>query len=411
MLMALFADQQGEIFDATGYGAVGRSGERDMPLCAGDMIPLPEGATLAYLPGRQAIGTAAGKLVPVSGSVTAVAAILPAGYTRTHLPAFRKTAHAPVLPLYGYAAAAVYRDQIYVAAVRSDDNTKWHPYRYNTPDLQKKINRVRRKLRNNRIIAQLAGCSSTWHCCTAQNMFYRRWEAGIPVSPVCNANCFGCISLQPSECCPSPQNRIDFTPTPEEIAEAGIFHLSDAPEPIVSFGQGCEGEPSLAYENIVGGMKIIRAKTDRGLININTNAGFTTGIQAIVAAGLNSMRVSMISAVEDTYQAYYRCGYTLDDVRRSIDCAKRRGVFVSVNMLLFPGLNDRPEELAAWLTFIGDTGIDMIQLRNLNVDPDEFLRIMPQPTVAPLGVKVFIAKLRQAFPRLRLGSFSPYFTV
>ena len=73
----------------------------------------------------------------------------------------------------------------------------------------------------------------------------------------------GCISLQPAECCPSPQERIKFRPTPEEIAEVGIYHLSVAPDGIISFGQGCEGEPSLAADNIAAGIKLCLLYTSR----------------------------------------------------------------------------------------------------------------------------------------------------
>lgn len=37
----------------------------------------------------------------------------------------------------------------------------------------------------------------------------------------------------------------------KEIAQIGIYHLETAPDAIISFGQGCEGEPSLAVDNIV----------------------------------------------------------------------------------------------------------------------------------------------------------------
>jgi len=408
MLTALYADKKGEIYDAPGYQAVGRIGNEQIVLTLDDVIPLPEGADLMYLPGRTAIGAEEGHILPVSGGFLAVAAILPVGYTRTYLPAFKRTGKAPVLPLYGYAAVALYKDELYVAAVPSDDNAKWHPYYYNTPDLKKKVKQVQKELSGNRIVEQLARCSLTWHCCTAQNLFYRRWEAGIPTSPACNANCFGCISLQPSECCPSPQSRIDFVPTAEEIAAVGLYHLSSAPEPIISFGQGCEGEPSLAADSIAAAIKLIRAKTGRGQININTNAGFTAGIRQIVDAGLDTMRVSIISARPDTYQAYYRGNYSLDDVKASIAYAKSRGVYVSLNMLSFPGLNDRPEEMAAWADFLAETRVNMIQLRNLNVDPDRFLDIMPIQQSAPLGVKVFLQQLRKKFPDITIGSFSHY---
>ncbi len=408
MLTALYADAQGGIFDAPGYRAVGRSDRQHVILSPEDMIPLPEGAELMYLPGRSALAAREGTIASIARPLMAVAAILPVGYTRTWLPAYDRQPDAPVLPLYGYTAVALYNDAVYAAAVKSDDNRKWHPRHFNTAGLKKKIAAVERDLPGNRLVGQLAGCSLQWHCCTAQNLFYRRWEAGIPASPACNANCFGCISLQAAECCPSPQSRITFTPTAEEIAAVGVYHLANAPEPIISFGQGCEGEPSLAAATIAAGMRQIRAKTARGLININTNAGYTAGIKEIADAGLDSMRVSIISALPATYQAYYRGNYSLDDVRASIAYAKQRGVYVSLNMLFFPGLNDRPEEMAAWQDWIADTGVDMVQFRNLNIDPDAFLAIMPEPQNRPVGAKHFIQQLVRRFPQVRLGSFSHY---
>jgi hypothetical protein len=408
MLTALYADSQGEIYDAPGYQAVGKVGDKIVKLNVHDMIPLPEGAELMYLPGRTALMEKKGKTEPLASSLLAVAAMLPVGFTRTHLPAFVKQNEAPLLPLFGYTAAALYKDQIMVAAIPTSDNAKWHPNKYNTPALPKKVDQVKRELGPNRLVEHLANCSLEWHCCTAQNLFYRRWECGIPTSPSCNANCLGCISLQPAECCPSPQSRIVFTPTAQEIAELGIYHLSNAPDPIISFGQGCEGEPSLAASTIAAGINLIRAATGQGIININTNAGYTDGIRQIVDAGLNSMRVSIISAIPETYQAYYRTSYSLDDVRRSIHYAKEKGVYVSLNMLLFPGLNDRPEEIAAWTEFIGSTGIDMIQLRNLNLDPDWLLAVMPAARAVPIGVRPFLQHLAQVFPQVDLGSFTVY---
>ncbi len=71
-----------------------------------------------------------------------------------------------------------------------------------------------------------------------------RWECPVPSSPACNANCIGCISFQPEEeTIISTQDRLRFKPTAEEIVEFTVPHLETAPYPIVSFGQGCEGEP------------------------------------------------------------------------------------------------------------------------------------------------------------------------
>ena len=404
-IIALTADEHGNIFDVPEFEAVGRVGEKFFKLKPEDLIKLPDSADLMFLPQRQAIGFKRGEFIPLKGR--AVSAILPQGYTRTHLPAFKKNSRAKILPLYGYTAVVLYKNELYAAAIYTDENFKWEPQNYNTKNLKNLIRRVKNSLPNNRIVAQVAKCSLEWHCLTAQNLFYRRWECGVPTSPVCNANCLGCISLQAAECCPSPQSRINFKPTVEEIADVGIYHLSHAEEGIISFGQGCEGEPSLQFENISAAIKKIREKTTRGQININTNAGNTFGIKKIVDSGLNSMRVSIISANDENYQKYYRAGYKLDAVKDSIRYALDKNVHVSLNMLYMPGFNDRESEFAAWKDFLADLPVQMIQVRNLNYDPDEFFKTMPHDDNF-LGTKKFLRELKKNFPQLQFGNFSHY---
>ena len=407
LITALYADENGEIFDAPGIAAVGRLGDEIRPLTVDELIPLPETADLMYLPDRKAMGISPdGEVMCLTGR--AVSAILPAGYTRTLLPAFALEEDASRLPLYGYTAVCLYKDELYAAAIYTDENYKWDPSHYNTKNLRKLVNKVQRDLPGNPLVKHLANCSLEWHCCTAENLFYRRWECGIPTSPVCNANCFGCISLQPAECCPSPQSRIRFRPSAEEIAQLGIYHLETAPEAIISFGQGCEGEPSLAADNISEGIKLIRSKTKKGQININTNAGYTQGIKQIVDAGLDTMRISIISALPESYDAYYRGKYQLEDVKNSIRYALEKGLYISLNMLYFPGFNDREEELAGWKEFLRELPVQMIQVRNLNIDPDAFLDIMPKQKGKMAGTRSFLEALHKEFPELVIGSFSHY---
>ena len=405
MITALYADDNGEIFDKPGIYGVGRVGNDIVELEPQDLIKLPESADLMFLPDRNAVGlTKDGQLKTIKGQ--AVSAILPAGYTRTHLPAFEKQSKARQLPLYGYTAVVLYRDELYTTAIYTDENHKWDPINYNTRELKKLVRRVKKDLPNNRIVEQVANCSLNWHCCTAQNLFYRRWEAGIPTSPTCNAQCLGCISLQPAECCPSPQSRITFKPTVEEIAEMGVYHLTTAPDAIISFGQGCEGEPSLAADNISEAIKIIRSKTKRGQINMNSNAGFSEGIKKIVDSGLDSIRVSIISARDESYNAYYKAAYQLDNVKNSIKYALDKNVYVSLNMLYFPGFNDREEELEAWIKFFEELPVQMIQVRNLNIDPDIFLDTMPAKCDKIVGTRKFLQTLKSKFNNLQIGSFS-----
>ena len=408
-ITALYADEDGNICEADGVKALGCIGEAHVPLAPEDLIPLPDSADLMFLPAHYAVGQKEDGSLKILGGM-AVAAILPQGYTRTHLPGFYREDGAAPLPLYGYTAVAVYRGKLHVAAIYTDENEKWDPVNYNGRELKKLVRRTMKELPNNRIVEQVGNCSLNYHCLTAQNLFYRRWECGVPTSPVCNANCLGCISLQSSECCPSPQERIRFSPTADEIAEVGIYHLSIAPDGIISFGQGCEGEPSLAADRIAEGIRKIRAVTARGQINMNSNAGFPEGIKKIVDAGLDSLRVSIISARDESYDAYYRASYPLSNVKESLRYALDHGVYVSLNLLHFPGFTDRAEELAAWQDFFRALPVQMIQMRNLNIDPSLFLQMMPKAKGESVGTKVFMDKLHDEFPQLVIGSFSHYVT-
>lgn len=63
-------------------------------------------------------------------------------------------------------------------------------------------------------------------------------------------------------------------------------------------------------------------------------------------------------------------GYTFGDVRQSIIEARSRGVHVAVNLLYFPGITDTEEEIEALIELFQSTGISLVQLRNLNIDPE-----------------------------------------
>ena len=81
--------------------------------------------------------------------------------------------------------------------------------------------------------------------------------------------------------------------------------------------------------------------------------------------------MSLNSARPEVYERYYRPhGYTFGDVRQSIIEARSRGVHVAVNLLYFPGITDTEEEIEALIELFQSTGISLVQLRNLNIDPE-----------------------------------------
>ena len=231
----------------------------------------------------------------------------------------------------------------------------------------------------------------------------------IAVSPGCNARCIGCISKQEEEDLISPQDRLTFIPTVEEIVEVAIPHLEQAEDAIVSFGQGCEGEPLLQWRRIEQAIKTIRTSTDKGVININTNASNPRWLQRLYDAGLDTLRASTISGHPETYTAYYRpLGYTFEDVKESLKRARDAGVYSSINLLSFPGMIDREREVEALIGFVKETGLRLIQLRNLNIDPEVLLPRMPalDSMGKALGIRAMIEIIKRELPEVEIGNFT-----
>jgi molybdenum cofactor biosynthesis enzyme MoaA len=187
-----------------------------------------------------------------------------------------------------------------------------------------------------------------------------------------------------------------------------LRHIQTARHPIVSFGQGCEGEPLLSFQVIRKALSIIRKTTSRGTIHMNTNASLPSKIETLCDEGLDSLRVSMNSAQDKHYQRYYApSGYTFRDVMDSILIAKRKGKFVAINYLVMPGFTDRDDEFKALTALIRRTSADMIQWRNLNYDPHQyFTRLGLASRTELLGMRRVMAILSKEFPHLKHGYFN-----
>ena len=412
MFHFVYADEDGNGYINEDYFGLGLLGASFVEPGEEEVIPLPEGASLTMIPNRTPVvinDEDQFVLYPEEGWV--MGALLPQGYTRTLLPAFVNNEGADGLPLFGYAAVFAGEDgELYVAALPTDEDYKWNPQYFNTDDLAERVEALQRKFPDNRLLKQLGHCALTYGCFTAQNIFYHRWEGGIPVSPVCNARCLGCISLQPSECCPSPQSRLTFVPTVQEVVELAVHHLQDAEDAIISFGQGCEGDPSMQADLIAEAITEIRKQTPNGTINMNTNAGNTSGIKKIIDAGIDSLRVSLNSGTDEVYNAYYRpVNYTLDHVRESLRYAADNGVYTYLNLLTFPGINDSTDEIESLLELVHANDVKAIQIRNLNIDPETMKPIVEQLQGEAVGVPEFLRILAEELPEVAIGNYTkPY---
>ncbi|HEY1654101.1 MAG TPA: radical SAM protein [Candidatus Tumulicola sp.] len=364
-----------------------------------ELIAAPEGTVETMLPGRRPLTT-----FGPAREVCALGAILPAGYTRLLVPAFVKDRGAPDLPLFGYTFACVVDDRLHVAAMKTDESEDWRPRYFGEGELEAIVERRVAEDPDNRVLRQVALCSREYGCFTAQNVFLERGEAALPVSPTCNARCIGCISEQePDAGLPSPQARIAYEVTAGELARVGIRHLERVEDAIVSFGQGCEGEPLLRSPAIASAIETIRARRSNGTINLNTNGSMPSALKRCIDAGLQAVRVSLNSFRPATYAAYYRPrGYGLDDVFESIRLAVERGVRTSLNLLTHPGVTDDRPELDAMEAFLAEVPVAMVQTRTLNIDPQWYFDAVGRPR-DPLGMPRAIETIRAA---TRVGNFT-----
>lgn len=391
--------------------AAGMKAGRFFRLSAGDFIRLPDNSEIFTLPHRIAVGFDPANLSFFEEKNRfAIAAFLPPGYTVTYNSAYIESGKPKMLPLFSYAACTFYKSEIYTAAIRVDKSL-CHDSRFMDMRVVKKNAAKLKKLFNkNKLIKHLEKCALYYGCPNAKNFFLSRYEAPLPASPLCNAQCAGCISYQPKARCPVTQPRIKFIPTPEEIAEIALFHIENAKNPIVSFGQGCEGEPLMAKNVIEKAIRLIRTRTSKGIIHMNTNGSDPRAIAQIFDAGLDSIRVSLNSAREKYYLRYYKPrNYSFSDVEKSILVAKDKGKFISLNYLTMPGFTDSKDEFASFRKFLKIHRIDMIQWRNLNYDPLRYFKELKISIAADemLGVKEIITILRKEFPGLRMGYFNP----
>jgi len=406
----VYADSRCQIYDEPELEMAGKSGDFFVTPEDDELIPLPQGSKLFTMPGKYPVGWDGkrGEFIALDGGeYQAVAAFPPPGYTRTLLPATEFYNESQILPLWAYTAVGWKAGRFWVAAKQVERNPNWDPRNFDDRTL---LPRVRRRLReepDNRLLKHLSRCALDYHCFAAKNLFHQRWECPLPTSPACNARCLGCLSWQPKNSCDASHERIDFVPTAEEIVGVALPHLKTVDKAIVSFGQGCEGDPILQVDVLEKAIAKLRAETDKGTINMNTNASIPQNVERLCKAGLDSIRISLNSANETLYNRYFRpVNYIFSDVLQSMKIAKSHQLYVSINLFIFPGVIDRPSEIDALLSLIDQTKLDLIQMRNLNIDPDVYLKALSLDGEKGIGIIDFMKRVKEEFPHVSFGYFN-----
>lgn len=415
------SDEAGNLFDLPEYAMMGRSGNEFVIPEKEALIPLPYGSDLHILPDRYAVGIdrRSGKIKTVKNyggmRIFAASAFLAPAHTALYLSAYQKKADAQTLPLFAYSAVGFDGQNFVATALRVDKDKRQDCHNFDQEEVIRRGKKLLKKFNGNRLTQHLIeNCAFAYLCPAARNWVMGRWEAPIPVSMGCNSECQGCISKQPEESdVPSTQDRLNFIPIVREIVEYCVPHLESAPRAVVSFGQGCEGEPLTQAGLIEEAVREMRKKTKRGTINLNSNASLPHAVERICKAGLDSIRISLNSAQEHYYNRYFKPkGYTLTEVKESIKIAKALNKWVSLNYFIYPGFTDRADEVDALISLIKEIPVDLIQMRNLNMDPDVYWEEMGLGEIEgeTIGIRKWMKKIREARPAIKFGYFNPPLT-
>jgi hypothetical protein len=244
-LTAVVADAAGRIFDLPGYAAVGMGGEDLTPLAAAQTMAIPYGSELMLMPDRIPVlfNLATGSFEELPDNpyapgepVFPVAVFNSPGYVIAHVAAYRERRRARALPLFSYGAVGWRRGKFRSAAIRVDREPRQDLRRMPLPAVRAAVKDLRRRMPDNRLRRHLETCALHYGCPAGKNFFLGRYEAPLPTAVTCNARCLGCLSLQKDSGVSCTQERIGFTPTPEEIAEVALFHIGRVKKAVVSFG-------------------------------------------------------------------------------------------------------------------------------------------------------------------------------
>jgi wyosine [tRNA(Phe)-imidazoG37] synthetase (radical SAM superfamily) len=412
------SDEKGNIFEVPGIRMIGMSWDQYVNPAPADIIEVPYGSNLFMMPGRVALGFDPRKdriveVREIEGErVWAASVFMAPAYLQILRTAYVKVGEPERLPLYSYTALGFRGGKFYAVGMRIDPDKRQDPALVDLDAVARAAKSMKKRYRGNRLVEHLVdNCVFCYGCPAARNFVLMRFECPLPTSIACNSKCVGCLSKQPeSSKVSQSQNRIAFIPEPEDIAEFAIPHLENADRAVVSFGQGCEGEPLLAGDVLEASIREIRKKTSRGIINLNTNGSKPDVVKRLLDAGLDSIRVSINSCQEKYYSRYFGpSAYGFEQAVQSLSLVREYSRWSSINYFMFPGFTDRPEEVMALENIIAQTRINMIQTRNINIDPQWYMESIEPDTseFSPQGMREWVSMIRDKFPWIKLGYFNP----
>ncbi len=362
-------------------------------------IPLPAGTELVPLADRAAMGLdRRGEPRSLGPARWAVAAILPQGYVRTHLPSLEAASDVARLEPLPYAAvAADAAGELVVAAAQLGPAAA-----ATAQDLGPAITRRLGAEPSNKLLRQLARCARDYRCAAARNAFLGQGECALPLGAPANDAAAPLVALRRHDE-RAPLEPSAFKVTPADAAAVAIAHLA-AGGSSVSFGHACEGEPLDAIRDVVDTAARIRAASPAGEIVLRTSGSSAAALGRAAEADIDRVVVRIASATGPTYERVHQpIGFRWTDVRAALREAAARRRAITVELLSLPGLSDREGEAGALIALLGELppGTEL-RLADLAADPYALLATLP--AAATIGMSRLLERLRDDAAHVRLAA-------
>ena len=406
MLQAIHSERSGRVFVSADYGATALDGA--LPAALDQAIPLPPDAQLVPLADRAAIGIdRRGQPRPLGPARWALAAILPPGHLRTHVPACDPAGDAaPLDPLPYAAVAADQAGEVVVAAIALGPRSTGSGGSGGSPPTSDDIAaRVTERLRaepSNRLLRQLARCAREYGCPTARNAFLGRGECALPLGAPLNDQAGPSVALRRRE------ERAPLEPTALRVGAADAAAVANAHfrsgGTSVSFGHACEGDPLGLVRTVADAASLIRRPADAEIV-LRTSGSSAAAFARAADAGVDRIVVALASAHGPTYERVHGpIGHRWTDVRATLREAVSRKLPVTIELLSLPGLTDRETETRTLVALLGEMPSGTaLQPVDLAADPYALLARLAQDG-ATIGIVALLERLRVEAAHVRLAA-------
>ncbi len=193
-----------------------------------------------------------------------------------------------------------------------------------------------------------------------------------------------------------------FSETFAEMSESALLHISNTANPLINI----EIAEDISTREITQFIQTIRTKTVQGIIQINAAFADPGSVKEWCEAGLDSICFSLNSTQKKLYELFHhRSPSQFDDIIESLKIARHFHRRIVLSYGVFPGLTDHPDEIEAFKKLVGDLNIEIVQLHNLEIDPEWYVDELRLMTLnrSQLGIKSWFSDLRKTFPSIQIG--------